>query len=309
MKRLNLNLDLTSVIVIIAVGVLLPVLLATAAGIVALFFARDAGGIITGVLVISFAVTAMGSGMITVVLTGKKMRQARRQADFIAGMSHELRTPLSAIRLYTQTLQSGSVADDPAKMAECLDTILRETEWLDVMLDRILTWRMAARDQLPLECVDQPVGAAIEGAVERFRTMVPADEVSVTCRMDTRQTVHHDVRAVHAVVLNLLTNAYKYTGDDKRIEVTAQDAEDGVQVAIRDNGVGMTPAQAKRVFQPFYRVETEDGVKSSGAGLGLSIAQHLINRQEGTIRISSVPGEGSVFTIHLPACPQEAHDE
>ena len=115
MKRLNLNLDLTVVIVLIAVGVLLPVMLATASGIVAIVIAKDAGSIVTGVLVISFAVAAAGSGIIAVVLTGKKARLARLQADFVANISHEFRTPLSAIRLYAQTLQSGDLSDDPEK--------------------------------------------------------------------------------------------------------------------------------------------------------------------------------------------------
>ena len=309
MKRPNLNLDLTSVIVIVAVGVLLPVLLATAAAIVALFFAREAGGIITVGLVISFAVTAMGSGLITVVLTGKKMRLARRQADFIAGMSHELRTPLSAIRLYTQTLQSGHVADDPAKTAECLQTILRETEWLDVMLDRVLTWRAASRDMLPLTMKSQPVNHAVQDAVARFRSMVPRDEVTLRCSGESTRQVQHDSRALNTVVLNLLTNAYKYTGADKLIDVRVFDERTAVLIDVHDNGVGMTPAQLKHVFKAFYRVETDDGVKSSGAGLGLAIARHLIERQSATIEASSEQGVGSTFTIRFPVADGGAEHE
>ena len=160
MKRLELNLDLSIVIVLLAAGVLLPVLLSTAVGIVALVIARDAGGIVTGVLVICFAAAALGGALVTVVLTGKKARLARMQADFVANVSHELRTPLSAIRLYGQTLQSGRLADDPEQTAACVATILRETAWLEVMIDRVLTWRASSKDMLPLNMESAPVTAA-----------------------------------------------------------------------------------------------------------------------------------------------------
>jgi len=299
MKRFALNLNLTSVIIIIAVGVLLPVMLATAVGIVALVLARNSSGIVTGVLVICFAVTAMGGALITVVLMSKKARLARRQADFIANVSHEFRTPLSAIKLYTQTLQSGRLDADPRQMAQCLATILRETEWLDVMVDRVLTWRASAGDMMELAMETEPVTRAVNDAVERFRSMVVPDELTLSCTPDSRLSVRHDPRALNAIVLNLLTNAYKYTGDDKHIDVGVRDEGDRVLIDVRDNGIGLTPAEIKRVFQPFYRAETPSG--TSGAGLGLAIAQYLVNRHKGTISASSEKGKGATFTISLPA--------
>ena len=300
MKRYHLNLDLTVVIVLVAVGVLLPVMLSTAVGIVALVIARDVGGIVTGVLVISFAVAATGSALITVVLTGKKARLARRQADFVANVSHEFRTPLSAIKLYTQTLQSGKLADDPEQAAQCLATILRETEWLDVMIDRVLTWRASSRDMIPLKMAVSPVSPAVGDAVERFRTMVSPDELAFTSSIDSRLGVRHDAPALNAVVLNLLTNAYKYTGEDKQIGVVVRDEDDHVMIDVHDNGIGLTPVEMKRVFQPFYRGERQDG-DTSGAGLGLAIARHIVHRHEGTITVSSEEGKGSTFSIRLPA--------
>jgi len=306
MKRLHLNLNLTGVIVLIAVGVLLPVMLSTAVGIVALVMADDAGGIVTGVLVVSFAVTAMGSAVITVVLTSRKARLARRQADFVANVSHEFRTPLSAIRLYAQTLQSGKLADDPERMAECLATILRETEWLDVMVDRVLTWRASSRDVMPLDMDVQPVSQAVNDAIDRFRTMISPDEMVLSSSIDSRLSVRHDVNAMNAVILNLLTNAYKYTGKVKQVSVRVRDEGGDVVIDVEDNGIGLTISEAKHVFEAFYRAERQDGGDTGGTGLGLAIVRHLVNRHGGSIVVSSEKGRGSTFTLRMPAVIEDS---
>lgn len=304
MKRYHLNLNLTGVIVLVAVGVLLPVMLSTAVGIVALAIARDAGGIVTGVLVISFAVAAAGSALIAVVVTGKKARLARWQADFVANVSHEFRTPLSAIKLYAQTLQSGKLAGDPEQTAQCVDTILRETEWLDIMLDRVLTWRASSKGRMSLQMEIATVGRAVGEAVERFRRMVVPDELDLSSSIDSRLRVRHDAGALSAIVLNLLTNAYKYSRKKKRIAVSVRDEESGVKIEVQDNGIGLTSAEAKHIFQPFYRAERRDAGDPSGVGLGLAIAWHLVSRHGGAITVCSEKEQGSTFTIRLPAAPE-----
>jgi two-component system phosphate regulon sensor histidine kinase PhoR len=300
MKHLNLNLKLTSVMILIAAGVLLPVLLATATGIITLVIARDAGGIITGVLVISFAVTALGSALVTVVLTGRKARLARLQADFIANVSHEFRTPLSAIRLYTQTLQREQTCSDEKQRAECLATILRETNRLDMMIERVLTWRGASKDMMPLNPVVAPITATIRDALDRFKSMTPPETVTLTTELSSRSRVFHDPESIHSAVLNLLTNAYKYTGDDKRIHVTVKDHDQNVLITVRDNGIGMSPSQMKRIFQPFYRATDSDVHTSGGVGLGLAIANYQIKQHHGSLTVQSEKGRGSCFTITLP---------
>ncbi len=301
MKRLQINLNLTGVIVTLAIGVLLPVLLSTAVGIVALVFAKDTMGIVNGVLVISFALTAIGSAMVALVLTGHNARLARSQADFVANVSHELRTPLSAIRLYAQTLQTGKLNDDPDQFANCVATILRETEWLEVMVDRVLTWRASSKDMLPMNLECRPVTHAVERALKRFRGMIPPGEVTLSSEIESHTHVEHDEHALQAVVLNLLTNAYKYTGKVKEIRVTVRDQEGSVVIDVSDNGIGISPRDQKRIFQPFYRAGEEHRDGTSGAGLGLAIAHNIVRRQKGTITVQSEEGEGSTFSIHLPA--------
>lgn len=300
MKRYRLNLNLTSVIVILAAGVLVPVMLSAAAGIVAIALSKDTAVIITGVLIISFTATAAGCGLLALVFTGRKARMASQQADFVANISHELRTPLSAIKLYAQTLESGKLADNPEQTARCVATILRETAWLDVMIDRLLTWRASSKDMLQLSMEMRPVTDAVHGAIDRFNSMVTPDEMTLSVSMDTRLCVRHDAKALNAVVLNLLMNAYKYTGTPKKIRVGAQDRDNHVIIEVEDNGIGLTSAEARRIFQPFYRAAPSAKRETGGIGLGLAIAWHLIEQHRGSLSVSSQPGEGSTFTISLP---------
>jgi signal transduction histidine kinase len=300
MRRLELNLNLTSVIVMVAAGVMLPVLLATAVGIVALCLARDTGGVITGVLIVSFTLTAAGCGFLALVWASKKASLARQQADFIANISHELRTPLSAIKLYAQTLESGQLADNPSETARCIATILRETSWLDAMIDKVLIWRASGKEMLKLDMKPQSVRAAVEGAVERFRSMVPTDGLTLTLQIESMVPVLHDSKALHTVVLNLLTNAYKYTGDVKQIQIQVRENPTHVFIEVSDNGEGLTQTEAKRVFQPFYRAPSGVENEKGGAGLGLAIARKLIQQHHGSISVSSEHHIGTRLTIRLP---------
>ncbi len=285
---------------LVALGVLLPVMLATAVGIISIIIAQDVSGIVTGVLMISFAAAAAGSALIALVLTGKKSRLARRQADFVATVSHEFRTPLSAIKLYAQTLQSDEVATNREHRNHCLNTILRDAEWLDMMVEKVLTWRASSKDAMQLNMRRKPVAEAISSAVERFKLMVDTGEITFTSSINSITPVDHDHTAINTVILNLLTNAYKYTGKNKTISVRAYDTDQSIVINVEDNGAGMRPAEKKRVFQPFFR-GTGDKSNTSGVGLGLAITKYLVEQHGGTIDVQSSEGKGSIFTITLPA--------
>lgn len=305
LKRINRQTRMTGPIVALSVGVIVPVFLSASAGILLLVLGKSSVSLLFGILVVCFTSAAIGGAIVVVVLLGRRARIARLQADLLANVSHELRTPLAAVRMYAESLLSGLLRDDPARTEESLQAILQQTEWLDAMIDRVLTWRMAARDRDVLKMETGSLRPAVEEAVLRFSRMTPPAEAGLTVTIETALPVRHDRRAVGVIVLNLLINSYKYTGQDKDIRLSAADASGGVEISVRDNGIGIPAAARKKIFDPFYRVETGLRSKAPGAGLGLAIVRHLVKMLGGEIRLESEPGRGSLFTVRLPAAREE----
>ena len=167
-QRLQQNLKLTGAIVVLSVGVLLPVLLSTSVGIITLVVGKDSWDITLGVLIISFTSAAIGGAIIVTVLLGRRARTARLQMDLLANVTHELRTPLSAIRMYAQTLEMGLLKGDEERTKKCISTIVRETEWLETMIDRMLTWRSLAKDWDELSMLRAPIGDVVEETAKRL---------------------------------------------------------------------------------------------------------------------------------------------
>ena len=306
LRKLGPNLSLTGVIVTLAVGVILPVILSTSVGIVSIALGERTNNLVVGVLVICFAVASIGGAVTATVLLGRKARIARLQADFLANVSHELRTPLSAIRMYAQTLQTRRLQEEPQKIEACLATIVRETEWLETMVERVLTWRSAAKDRRGLERWGASCAGAVDMALERFSLLIAPGEGDRAPEVATSAPVAHDANGIVAVMLNLLINAYKYTGEDKKIAVRAFDQGSEVVLEVEDNGIGIPPVDRRRIFEPFFRVDDRLSGMSSGAGLGLAITKAIVKTHRGQIAVESTEGRGTCMTVRLPVASSES---
>jgi len=300
-RRLRHSLRLGGPIAVLASAVLFPAVLIATVAIVALALWESPKDLVLGILALSLAAAAVSGAIIVTVLLGRRARLARLQSDLIGNVSHELKTPLAAIRMHAETLQSGVLEQDPAAVRECVDVIVRETEWLQSMIERLLTWRAVARDRALLDLVDAPLGPGVADVARRFSRMFRPGEVEFTWSADTRHPVRHDRTALESVLLNLLINAYKYTGRCKQIRLAAADRGGFVHLVVEDNGIGIPPDEIGRIFEPFHRVEAAGRHAPGGSGLGLAIVDVTMKAMGGTVRVESEVGKGSTFTLSFPA--------
>ncbi len=255
--------------------------------------------------VIPFRPQARGGtpGSLLVVLRDltEQDQLARMRADFVANASHELRTPLASLMGFVETLQ-GAAKDDPVARERFLGIMQQQATRMARLIDDLLSLsRIEMRQHLPpRDLVD--LG---ETAREALRLVQPvADRAGVDLRADLppagQVVVTGDRDEILQVIQNLVQNAIKYNRKGGWVSLTVGADGERVAVTISDNGIGIAPQHLPRLTERFYRVNAKDSRERGGTGLGLAIVKHIVNRHQGELRITSTPGEGSQFTVHLP---------
>lgn len=257
----------------------------------------SSGGTITLVIVL-VAMTVLG-----VTLMGRAVvqqaRLSRLQTDFVSNISHELRTPLTSIRLFVETLQSGRVKD-PEKVEECLEIIGAETERLAKKIERVLSWARLEAGRRVYEMELRHPRDIVARALTAFQTqqLLTAHPVQVDVP-DDLPLVRVDVEALEEALLNLLSNARKYGGEDVHIRVQGSADRREVAIAVIDDGPGIPRAERKRIFEKFYRPDLLQTRRNEGSGLGLAIVRAVVQAHKGRVDVESEEGHGTRFTIRL----------
>ena len=232
-------------------------------------------------------------------------RLEQLKADFIATVSHELRTPLAAVHGAAQTLNREDIVIGGDVFRQLLSLISEQSQRLSKMVEDIL---LASR-------VDSP---ALEIATEQVDVTSLAAEVIAAARVHAGEALTLELVAppslpkaradrdkLRQVLTNLVANAVKYSPAGGRIEVEPKARDKHLDIFVRDEGIGIAPADQRLIFEKFYRVDANMTHGVSGSGLGLYICRELLHRMGGRIAVESEPGAGSTFVITLPLAAAE----
>jgi signal transduction histidine kinase len=225
------------------------------------------------------------------------MKVASQKTTFVANVSHELKTPLTSIRLYAELLLSGR-QNDEERRREYLRTIVSETDRLSHLIDNVLSFSRRGREKLKTERVS--LSDVVRETVAQIEPHLAKQGFSVSCAAPGDLIARGDREALKQVVMNLMSNAEKYSGEGREIAVECRTSSGFVRADISDRGPGVPPAITERIFQEFFRGDDSLSAPRSGTGLGLSIARGIARAHGGDVIYSPREGGGSVFSLLLP---------
>ena len=239
-----------------------------------------------------------GGALVTVDDVSERARLDAIRTDFVANISHELKTPVGALAVLAEALAE---IDDPAATRRLADKMVGEAHRAARTIDDLLE---LSRTELGGAAAKDLVSVAqvVDDAVERARAA--AEQHSITVNVDSGPGDLHVVgshRQLVSAVANLLENAVKYSDVGSSVMVESRRDDGCVEIVVTDTGVGIPPRDIDRIFERFYRVDRARSRDTGGTGLGLSIVRHVATNHSGEVTVQSREGEGSVFTMRMPA--------
>jgi signal transduction histidine kinase len=214
-------------------------------------------------------------------------------------MSHELRTPLNAVIGFSEVLQDRLFGDLNDKQAEYVADIHTSGRHLLALINDILDLSKIEAGRMDLQITPFALSDVVQNSVALSRERATREGIALTLDLDPDiGIVEADERMVKQVLFNLLSNALKFTANGGHVGVSARADGDDVEVSVRDDGVGVAPADQARIFEEFQQVGTSH--LQEGTGLGLAISRRFIELHGGSLGVESEPGHGSAFTFTLP---------
>jgi two-component system phosphate regulon sensor histidine kinase PhoR len=278
--------------------VIVPTGLLLAVGILMLVFYQANLNVLFGILLITLVGCLVAGTVLSLVFLRREATLSKLQTDFVSKVSHELRTPLTSIRMFAEMLGNEK---DPEKQRICLDVLQKETGRLSERIERLLDWGRMEAGRHVYERRPEKVADIVRAALEAFDTVTLGRARDITVDVaDGLPRVLADRAAMVDALVNLLGNAWKYTGDEKRIRVVARAGDGNVRIAVEDNGPGIPKHERRRIFEKFYRSDDRLSRSTEGSGLGLAIVRHVVSAHGGRVELESELGRGSTFTIVLP---------
>ena len=245
-------------------------------------------------------VAPLGSRLV-LALVEDRTRERRVEAvrrDFVANVSHELKTPVGAIRLLSEAVSDA--AEDPEAVRRFAGRMLTESDRLSRLVQQVIELSRLQGDE-PLESpLPVSLDDVIDVAVDTSAIDASAKRISVVTGGTSGLKVFGSEEQVTAAVANLVANAVSYSEEEATVLVTTKATGDNVEISVVDQGIGIPTTEIDRIFERFYRVDPARHRSTGGTGLGLSIVKHVAATHGGEVRVWSVEGQGSTFTLTLP---------
>ncbi len=234
-----------------------------------------------------------------------EMRLAEAKSHFVASVSHDLKTPLALIQLFAETLDLGRVRS-AQRAREYYAIINREAKKLGTLIDNVLDFSRIESGLRMYRLQPVELGQITRRIVTGFGPQFEHEGFEVSLTVDEHlPRVAADEDAVSLAIGNLITNAMKYSGTSRRLEIAVGHVPRGVMLRVQDHGIGIHRRHQRRIFRKFYRVDDGGADSPRGCGLGLAIVDQVMRAHHGRVVVDSEPGRGSTFTLVFPAAERE----
>lgn len=250
-------------------------------------------GLVICILIMAFYYT------IATISRQKKLSEIKN--DFISNMTHEFKTPISTISLAAEMLNDASVSKTPEKQHRFIKMITDENKRLSILVESILQTAILDKGEFKLKISQIDLHEIINQAIQNTQLLIDQRGGSITKQLHaTKSNVVADKLHLTNIIFNLIDNAVKYTKEIPNIVISTRDAENGIEITIRDNGIGISKDNLRKIFDKFFRVPTGNVHNVKGFGLGLSYVKAVVEKHNGTIHVESEIGKGSTFKILMP---------
>ena len=262
---------------------------------------RQAGLLVAGLIVFPLIITGV---VLNTIFLVREIRRNEQHEAFINAVTHELKTPVASMKLYLQTLQNRQV--DEAKRQEFYGVMLEDSDRLLGTIEQVLRAGQLGAKLRRASPMPVDLGAVVEDclALARTRHRLPPESLTAVVRHVNGAAfqVLGDEEDLKAMVSNLVDNAIKYSGTHMHVAVELEQVEpDTATLRVRDQGIGISPTDRKRIFKRFYRAQGAMSGRVKGTGLGLFIVRSVVARHGGRVSVESDgPGQGSTFIVQLP---------
>ncbi|MEQ6903164.1 ATP-binding protein [Nocardioides sp. YIM 152588] len=252
---------------------------------------------------VSVRVAPLGPRLV-LALVEDRTRERRVEAvrrDFVANVSHELKTPVGAIHLLAEAVQDA--ADDPEAVHRFASRMQTESDRLAKLVQQIIELSRLQGDEPVASPMPVSIDDVIATAIDTSAMEADAKEITLLTEGAEGLKILGKEDQVTAAVANLVANAVHYSDPRSRVLVSRRLVEDHVEISVIDQGIGIPDGEIDRIFERFYRVDPARHRSTGGTGLGLSIVKHVAATHGGEVRVWSVEGQGSTFTLTLPQHP------